>query len=222
MQFWLTLWLKALFAQQDHTYFLWLGLAYGMLGLMAVYNVVVFALLRKRQYLYYLLFLTGTTLWLAMRDGIVPLYLPPNFLEGGNIALRSLASAITMIFGIMFVRAFLELPERVPWFDLIMRSLIGIVILMLLVVLITQRGGVLMLLLTLSVIIAANPGRRAGLASGSSISSRHLFARLGELSSHSGNTQPDHCRAAARHAHHQLVGISEPDSALRLALRGAG
>ncbi|MCW5843253.1 MAG: PAS domain S-box protein [Caldilinea sp.] len=172
VQFWLTLWPKALFAQQDHTYFLWLGLAYGMLGLMAVYNVVVFALLRKRQYLYYLLFLTGTTLWLAMRDGIVPLYLPPNFLEGGNIALRSLASAITMIFGIMFVRAFLELPERVPWFDLIMRSLIGIVILMLLVVLITQRGSVLMLLLTLSVIAAAILGgvlvwrqdrRRAGI-----------------------------------------------------------
>ena len=74
VQFWLTLWPAALFAQQDHTYFLWLGLAYGMLGLMAVYNLVVFALLRKRQYLYYLLFLAGTTLWLAMRDGLIPAF----------------------------------------------------------------------------------------------------------------------------------------------------
>ncbi|MCB0053079.1 MAG: PAS domain S-box protein, partial [Caldilinea sp.] len=137
LQFSLTLWPAAFFEQHNVTYFLLLGLAYGMLLFILIYHLFVAASVRTTEHFYFLVFLACAILSLTTMDGVAYLYLFPGW---PNYYTRILAGSGVAIFGLLFVRSFLQLRLRVPWLDLIARLLlIGAIVLMF--VLLALRTG---------------------------------------------------------------------------------
>lgn len=120
------------------TYFLLLGLAYGMLLFILIYHLFVAASVRTTEHFFTSWsFFACAILSLATMDGVAYLYLFPGW---PNYYTRILAGSGVAIFGLLFVRSFLQLRLRVPWLDLIARLLlIGAIVLMF--VLVALRTG---------------------------------------------------------------------------------
>ena len=78
IRFALTLWPAGVFEQANHAFLLLLGLFYGIMIIMAVYNFVIFLVLRKLSYLYYFLFISALIINLSAIDGVFYAYLFPN------------------------------------------------------------------------------------------------------------------------------------------------
>ena len=139
LQFSLTLWPAALFEQQNVTYFLLLGLAYGMLLFILVYHLFVFASVRNAEHFYFLVFLACAILALTTTDGVAYLYLFPGW---PSYYTQILVGSGVSIFGLLFVRSFLQLRVRVPWLDLVARFLLICSIALMLTLLIMHTGFV--------------------------------------------------------------------------------
>jgi signal transduction histidine kinase len=109
----LTLWAPLHFMGQDHTdQFIW-GIYYGVLLMIAGYNLFLFVALRERSYLYLVLFISFLLLGQAISSGRAQEYL---WGELGRFYhwLGLLASLLTVIFLLKFTGAFLETRQRMP------------------------------------------------------------------------------------------------------------
>lgn len=120
LRFSLSLWPADSFEQQSHNFFVVLGMVYGIIGIMAVYNLFIFFFLRKASYLYYFLFIIADMLNMACIDGTAYHYLFPNWT---NKFTQLSTSVLATIFAVLFIREFLELKQRLPWLD---RTLISL------------------------------------------------------------------------------------------------
>ena len=74
----LVLWSQEAFAEQDHDAQMVLGAYYGIILVMALYNLFIFISLRDRSYLYYVVMVTFLGFWFTHWNGLFTEYLWPE------------------------------------------------------------------------------------------------------------------------------------------------
>ncbi len=126
---------------------------YGAVGIMAVYNLLLFLSLRDRSYLVFSVFLAATILVVDSDDHIfvaqyVLDYMPQTYAD------RFIGTAILLqlVCTLLFSRLFLNTPQRMPTFDrLIHWGLIVLAVDEVLVLVISDRARVSVLLLVVAI-----------------------------------------------------------------------
>jgi signal transduction histidine kinase/ActR/RegA family two-component response regulator len=104
----LTLWAPIAYLEDltAHTYLL--GIIYGVMLVMLVYNLFVYLSVRDSSYLYYIFYIASIGLYQATSNGVGAQYLWPDNPAIANAAPPFLIGA-TALFGAQFVRSFLNM-----------------------------------------------------------------------------------------------------------------
>ena len=109
----LTIWSLDAFAQASAAESLKLGIFYGVLIIMAFYNLFLMLSLRDKSYFYYVICITAFLIHQLLFEGVAYQYLWPNRVWlGRSIELYSVAVMIAA--GLKFVSAFLETKSNFP------------------------------------------------------------------------------------------------------------
>ena len=103
----LTLWSPTAYLEEmpRHTYLL--GILYGVMLVMLLYNLFIFLSVRDASYFYYIFYIASIGLYQASANGVGTQFLWPDSPVVGNAAPPFLIGA-TAFFGAQFVRAFLH------------------------------------------------------------------------------------------------------------------
>ncbi len=109
----LVLWQPENFYQENSTDQLWLGLYYGALLIMLVYNLYVLYSIWNASYFYYVCFLASVILWSVTYDGMAAAYLWPKFYFLNSAVVR-VFYIMLMASVLMFTDTFLEIKTRQP------------------------------------------------------------------------------------------------------------
>lgn len=92
-------------------------LYFGMLLALGLYNLMLYAAVGDRSYLYYVLYGLGMGLGMLSLNGLGNEYLWPDWPAWGNLAF-SMGFDLTGLFGILFTRSFLDAARTLPrWLD---------------------------------------------------------------------------------------------------------
>jgi hypothetical protein len=118
------------YAQQTLTQQVFNGILYGVLFILAIYNLVLFFNLRDRTYLYYVLFFGTMLLGIMALDGFAAQYLWPNQGLFAAIAARTFL-IMSFTFGLMFTISFLRTRENAPRLHKIMTALAVLIVILL-------------------------------------------------------------------------------------------
>jgi hypothetical protein len=113
MQIPLTLWKTKSFIEGTQRELLGLGIYYGTMFVMVLYNLFVFLSVRESNYLYYVCFVASSALFLASLNGISFQYLWPNATSWNDQAIMVFLLS-TLLFGALFTRDFLQLKLTKP------------------------------------------------------------------------------------------------------------
>lgn len=122
MQVPLSLWLPSVFADLEREAALGVGLYYGILIALLLYNLVLFGSLRDASYLYYVLHVGAFGLVMLCLNGLAFQYLWPDSPALANLAMP-VSIAVGMAAMLQFARHFLELQRLVPMGNRIMLTL---------------------------------------------------------------------------------------------------
>ncbi len=116
MQIPLTIWSPVRFAEKVSQEHYWLGIYYGIMLVMVIYNLFIFFSVRETNYLFYVLFIISYVFFQMSLSGQAYEYLWPDFPWWGN---RSVPFSIGLaIFSmIQFSRHFLQTPRHSPLLD---------------------------------------------------------------------------------------------------------
>jgi signal transduction histidine kinase len=109
----LVLWQPESFYRDNNTEQLLLGLYYGALLIMLIYNLYVLYSLKDASHFYYVCFLASAILWSITYDGMAAAYIWPKFYFLNSVAVR-VFYILLMASILMFTDAFLELKSRMP------------------------------------------------------------------------------------------------------------
>lgn len=109
----LTLWRPDAFARHDRDAQLLLGLFYGLVVALVLYNLMLFFAVRDRVYLFYVLYAAAFGTFLLGYDGLAFQYLWPRNIWAANHAV-AMALSLTLAFGALFARAFLDMRRIAP------------------------------------------------------------------------------------------------------------
>ena len=118
------LWDQKAFALANGTRNLGMGLYFGIMLAMAIYNLFIFVVVRDRAYAYYVIYIIGFFFWLTTYFGYSFQYLWPNSPNWGN-QMIIVSSSFWAIFMIQFIRSFLDTKRLVPWFEMLAKVAIG-------------------------------------------------------------------------------------------------
>lgn len=113
MQVPIFLWKEIKLLESDQTQMLSLGLYYGTMLVMVIYNLFVFFSVRESNYLHYVLYVACMTGFLASLNGISYQYLWPEAIWWNDQSIVMLLSGV-VLFGCLFTRGFLYLPKDKP------------------------------------------------------------------------------------------------------------
>ncbi len=123
MQIPLTLWTPERFHQHDQTDLLLLGIYYGVILCMLLYNLFLFFSLRERSGAYYVVWVGGMLMFMMTLNGIAFQYLWPNAPVWNNQALVFFLG-ISVLFAILFTSEFLQLHTlKISWIHSILKAL---------------------------------------------------------------------------------------------------
>ncbi len=109
----LLLWEPTAFRKHVENEQLLLGMYYGSLVIIILYNLVIFLSVRIRSFLYYIIFVSTYLFWQMMYNGLGNEYLWPNFPWLTN-KLMPLFICATGIGALQFTRVFLNTKETAP------------------------------------------------------------------------------------------------------------
>ncbi|WP_276677968.1 sensor domain-containing diguanylate cyclase [Thalassolituus oleivorans] len=123
MQFPVSLWEERDFFVHDQNQILGLGLYYGIMLIMVLYNLFVFFSVREVNYLYYVLYVASMTGFLGSLQGVNFQYLWPEATEWNDQSIIVMLAGVVIFAGI-FTRNFLFLKEGAVWFDRILLTLV--------------------------------------------------------------------------------------------------
>jgi len=118
------LWNQQSFALANGIRNLGMGLFFGIMMVMAIYNLFIFLSVRDRAYAYYVAYITGFIFWLVTYYGYSFQYLWPNSPNWGN-QIIIVSSSFWAIFMLQFIRFFLYTKRLVPWYDVLAKVGIG-------------------------------------------------------------------------------------------------
>lgn len=120
------LWDQQSFALSNGLRNLGLGLYFGIMLAMVIYNLFIFLSVRDRVYAYYVMYIFGVIFWLAAYFGLTFQYLWPNSPDWGNQMIL-VSTSFWAGFMIQFIRSFLDTKRQAPWFDkLSIYALVGL------------------------------------------------------------------------------------------------
>ncbi|BFN25645.1 signal transduction histidine-protein kinase BarA [Pseudomonas sp. SCT] len=136
-----------------------LGMIYGVLLAMLVYNLFIYISIRDQSYLFYILYIAAFGLYQVSVNGAGVQFLWPDRPWWANAATPLLIGA-TGLFGCLFTRSFLRTAEHSRWMDWLLRLIIGFSVVVMVLALTTDYGlslrlaTALALLFTLAVFAA--------------------------------------------------------------------
>lgn len=122
------------FIQMRQDEFLFLGMTYGILGVMAIYNLFIFFSLRHMSYFFYVLVIGATFFSNLSFTGVAYQYLWPNSPVWNELSV-SFFLVVGMIFAVCFAYSFLEIKKYLPSFQMAYRIALTISVLLLVLVL---------------------------------------------------------------------------------------
>lgn len=128
----LTLWAPNAYLEQQPGRIYVLGIIYGVLLVMLVYNLFIFVSVRDTSYLYYILYIASFGLYQVSVNGAGIEYFWPDSPWWANAATPFLIGAAAL-FGCQFARSFLHTAEHSPWVDRLLLLLMtcGVVVMLL-------------------------------------------------------------------------------------------
>ena len=128
----LSLWAPTAYLEEQPARSYVLGIIYGVLLVMLIYNLFIFLSVRDASYLYYILYIASFGLYQVSVNGAGIEYFWPNNPWWANAATPFLIGSAAL-FGCQFARSFLHTAEHSPWVDrtllLLMASGAGVMIL---------------------------------------------------------------------------------------------
>ncbi len=109
----LTLWRDDSLLETTQTNMLGLGMYYGTMLVMVLYNLFVFFSVREINYLYYVLYVSSMALFLASLNGVSYQYLWPNSIWWNDQSIVFFLAGV-VLFAALFTINFLRIPEVFP------------------------------------------------------------------------------------------------------------
>ena len=100
-----------------------LGIYFGILAVMILYNLFIYFSVRDRSYLFYVLYLIGLLLWSLSFYGYSYQFFWPNSPKLGNLILPFSAGFFTLQI-VLFIRAFLNTPKYLPVLDTVVAKVV--------------------------------------------------------------------------------------------------
>jgi hypothetical protein len=95
-----------------YEYYLY-GLFYGMILIISLYNLLIYAAIREVKYLFYAFYILSVGLYAACVDGIAYQFLWPSLPAWNKIA-HGVSLFLLIFWALLFARAFLNTRERLP------------------------------------------------------------------------------------------------------------
>ncbi|MCE5362281.1 hybrid sensor histidine kinase/response regulator [Pseudomonas anguilliseptica] len=112
----LTLWAPNAYLEEQPARIYVLGIIYGVLLVMLIYNLFIFLSVRDTSYLYYILYIASFGFYQLSVNGAAIEYFWPSSPWWANAATPFLIGAAAL-FGCQFARSFLHTAEHSPWVD---------------------------------------------------------------------------------------------------------
>ncbi len=119
------IWDRNTFIERTENEYALLGIFYGIIAAMIIYNLFLFFSLRMKSYLYYVIVITFTLLGKLSINGSAFQYLWPNSPEWNTYATPFFV-AMGCIFILLFTRSFLNIDRYISVFKYIMHGLIAL------------------------------------------------------------------------------------------------
>lgn len=113
MQMPLSIWQERHFFVEDQGEIAYLGLYYGLMLAMVLYNFFLFFSVRERHYLYYVFYVACMALFLSSLQGVSFQYFWPNSTRWNDSSIVFFLG-FTIIFGLLFTREFLRVKQIKP------------------------------------------------------------------------------------------------------------
>lgn len=110
-------------AVEDVNQYLIFGIFYGILIILALYNLIFFFIFRKPVYLFYVIFVFAYTLMQASFDGLATRYLWPDNLWLSNNAVPFFVN-IAVISAILFGQYYLDTKKNTPKINIVLNIII--------------------------------------------------------------------------------------------------
>lgn len=130
-----------------------LGLYYGILIALTLYNLLLFASVRDANFLWYALYGASYCLMLLCLNGLAFQYFWPDSPQWGNLAtLLSVSFSLAMV--LQFSRRFLDLARHAPHLDVLLRVTLGLAIALGVAALVVPYGIVIQMQTVLAVAVA--------------------------------------------------------------------
>lgn len=104
------------FYLSDTLTYLWQGVLFGTIGILCLYNLLIFFSTRDKSYLSYVLYLGCFGLFLFVQGGMALRWLWPELIHWNVLSLPVLAFC-TVAFSILFARYFMQLDRYLPRID---------------------------------------------------------------------------------------------------------
>ena len=120
----LTLWSPNAYLEEQPGRIYVLGIIYGVLLVMLVYNLFIFLSVRDTSYLYYILYIASFGLYQISVNGAGIEYFWPDSPWWANAATPFLIGSAAL-FGCQFARSFLHTAEHSPWVDRLLLMLMA-------------------------------------------------------------------------------------------------
>ena len=133
----LTLWSAQTYLEDQPNRIYVLGLIYGVLLGMLVYNLFIFISVRDTSYLYYIVYMASFGLYQLAVNGAAVQYFWPNNPWWANAAVPFLIGSAAL-FGCQFARSFLQTRSHSRWLDRTLMLLMGVGALVMVLSLVTS------------------------------------------------------------------------------------
>lgn len=124
---------------KDHEEQFALGLFYGALVAMLLYNLLIFLSIRDISYLYYVAYIAGWILFQMSLNGLAFEYLWPESPKWGNMATPFFVG-FALLTALLFARVFLETRTHMPRFDRLLKVNAGVTGLVMVIALVANYG----------------------------------------------------------------------------------
>lgn len=108
-----------------------LGIYYGILFVLVIYNLILLFMLRDLGYLYYLLYISFYGLSQSVLNGLAFQIFWPNSPHWANISLP-FVGGFSLFWGLQFTRSFLSTKKNTPTWDKIIYVLMGLMLFLML------------------------------------------------------------------------------------------
>lgn len=152
----LTLWSYKRFHSVDYVASMLEGIYFGGMGTIALYNLLIFFVLRDRNYLFYVCFMLSTVMTLAAQSGLAFRFLWPQATHWNDLAIVFFTAA-TGAFASAFTLRFLRVDHLSRWLGRVLRGMVGLSgLLMLLVFVVPYHLIAVAILLNIMVTITVS------------------------------------------------------------------